>query len=520
MNKEKLLVLVPSPSAKHFLGLASNLGDHKYYPTRTGHVNQGERNIVFSAPDDYFIMKEVQDTHNPDGNEVDSKLILPVVEDILQHATINAAIDTNTYQSVVAHDKGQGKSQEISTDVMMLFKCKDGVDRHSIALSLFRQVGNYHWDAKLTLILAAFALNYGDFWLQACCYASIDEAKVVALLRRIPSSTTFSTHSKPNFDALNKDIQSFLELNKCIIQFKDLTSMHVSFEVLDRALSKVPTAVYWNVRGMVDCVAQIASFTKRHWHLKLSTEIESPELSSSVYKISHLLEFFKNQLEECHRIKGERKEMEFRNSFTQLYDTIHIDNMKILKILLNSRDNPLPLFDGSTKKKVSLEVLRKRNVLLLISRLDLSPDELSILEQIYSESRFQGSRMDALYNLVWVPIVDPYIDYTDAMHTQFEDMKNSMPWYSVSHPSNIDRAVKKSIGDRWHFRNKPIVVVIDPQGRELSPNALHMMWIWGSTAFPFTISREEALWRDETWRLELLVDGMDPTILNWVSSPI
>ncbi|MFS7956341.1 putative sieve element occlusion [Helianthus anomalus] len=44
-----------------------------------------------------------------------------------------------------------------------------------------------------------------------------------------------------------------------------------------------------------------------------------------------------------------------------------------------------------------------------------------------------------------------------------------------------------------------------------------MMWIWGSTAFPFTTAREEALWRDETWRLELLVSGMDPTILNWVS---
>ncbi|KAI7741937.1 hypothetical protein M8C21_024316 [Ambrosia artemisiifolia] len=43
-----------------------------------------------------------------------------------------------------------------------------------------------------------------------------------------------------------------------------------------------------------------------------------------------------------------------------------------------------------------------------------------------------------------------------------------------------------------------------------------MMWIWGSIAFPFTIAREEALWKDETWRLELLVSGMDPTILNWV----
>ncbi|KAI3793913.1 hypothetical protein L1987_36536 [Smallanthus sonchifolius] len=131
------------------------------------------------------------------------------------------------------------------------------------------------------------------------------------------------------------------------------------------------------------------------------------------------------------------------------------------------------------------------------------------------ESRVQGPRMDALYEVVWVPIVDPNIEYTDAMDIQFEDMKKTMPWYLVYHPSNIDRVLKKFIGDRWHFRRKPIVVVLDPQGRELNPNAIHMMWVWGSTAFPFTTAREEALWRMETWRLELLVSDMDPTIFNW-----
>lgn len=102
------------------------------------------------------------------------------------------------------------------------------------------------------------------------------------------------------------------------------------------------------------------------------------------------------------------------------------------------------------------------------------------------------------------------------MDMKFEEMRNKMPWYSVYHPSIIDTTVVGSIGDRWHFRNKPILGVLDPQGRELSPNAIHMMWIWGSNAFPFTSNKEELLWRDETWRLELLVSGMDPTILNWV----
>ncbi|KAJ0905722.1 putative sieve element occlusion [Helianthus annuus] len=500
-------------------------------------LNRGESNSIFSASDDNVIMKQVLDTHLPDGTEVDVKPLVNIVEEILKHATIKATIDVDASTSMVAHTDHVGKMEDRShqTDTVamlhllshtidklaceMAFKCLTGGDGHSIALGLFHDVANYHWDAKLALILAAFALNYGEFWLLAQIYSSNQLAKSMAVLRQVPMIMEHSAPLKPKFDALNKLIHSIIELTRCILQFKELPSMYVTTEVpaMARALSKVPTAVYWNVRGIIACAAQITSLTSMgHEYGISSSEMQSWELTSLVHKIDHLIEFLKKQLEECHRLIGERKEMDFRNSFSQMFDTVHIDNMKILKIILNYRDDPLPLFDGVTKQRVNLEVLRKRNVLLLISGLDMSNDELSILEQIYSESRIQGSRMDTLYDLVWVPIVDPDVEYTEAMHRRFEEMRSTMPWYSVNHPSNIDRAVKKSIGDRWHFRNKPILVVLDPQGRELSPNALHMMWIWGSVAFPFTIAREEALWRDETWRLELLVSSMDPTILDWV----
>jgi len=92
-----------------------------------------------------------------------------------------------------------------------------------------------------------------------------------------------------------------------------------------------------------------------------------------------------------------------------------------------------------------------------------------------------------------------------------------MPWLTVYHPSLIEKAVIRFIKEVWHFRNKPILVVLDPQGKVVCTNALHMMCIWRSNAFPFTRSREESLWRKETWRLELLVDGnIDRNISNWV----
>ncbi|KAI3722260.1 hypothetical protein L2E82_33291 [Cichorium intybus] len=506
----------------------------------TQQQNRGERNSIFSASDDNVIMKQVLDTHLPDGTDVDVKPLLDIVEDILRHATINVDSTSSTEHTDMGKLEGKMEGTKLDskphhTNALVIlnslshiidklacemsFRCLSGGDGHTTALALFHTVGNFHWDAKLVLTLAAFALNYGEFWLLAQIYSSNQLARSMAILRQVPMIMENSAPLKPRFDILNKLIHSVLELTRCIMQFKELPPMYVSSEVpaMARALNTLPTAVYWNVRGIIACAAQITSLTSMgHEYGISSSELQSWELSTLILKINHLFEFLKKQLEECHRVVGDKREMDFRNSFNQLFDTIHIDNMKILKILLNPHDEMLPLFDGATKKRVSLEVLRKRNVLLLISGLDMSRDELSILEQIYSESRIQGTRMDALYEVVWMPIVDPSIEYTEAMNRQFEEMKNNMPWYSVYHPSIIDRAVKKSIGDRWHFRSKPILVVLDPQGRELSPNAIHMMWIWGSNAFPFTSAREEALWREETWRLELLVSGMDPTILNWI----
>ena len=157
-------------------------------------------------------------------------------------------------------------------------------------------------------------------------------------------------------------------------------------------------------------------------------------------------------------------------------------------------------------------------MLLLISGLDILNDELSILEQIYNESRQHGARLDSQYELVWIPIMDHSVQWSDMVNEKFKSMQSSMPWFTVYHPSVIEKPVIRFIKEVWHFRNKPILVVLDPQGKLVCPNALHMMWIWGSNAFPFTSLREESLWREETWRLELLVNGIDPVILNWVNS--
>ncbi|CAJ1786350.1 unnamed protein product [Sphenostylis stenocarpa] len=188
----------------------------------------------------------------------------------------------------------------------------------------------------------------------------------------------------------------------------------------------------------------------------------------------------------------------------------HSRNQKIAKDYIQS------LYDGVLKKRVSLEPLRWKNVLLLFSGLEISTNELAIVEQIYNETKAREPATEgSKHELVWIPIVDTYSKSIEPKLKQFGNVRESMPWYSVYHPSLIVNQVISFIQREWKYKTKPILVVLDPLGRVSSSNAFHMTWIWGSNiAYPFTNSREQALWQEENWRLELLVNGDE--ISNWI----
>jgi hypothetical protein len=112
--------------------------------------------------------------------------------------------------------------------------------------------------------------------------------------------------------------------------------------------------------------------------------------------------------------------------------------------------------------------------------------------------------------------MDRSTPWNETKKKQYEDFQSSMPWYSVYQPSLLDVAVIRYIKEVWHFNKKALLVVLDPQGKVVNPNAIHMMWIWGSLAFPFTSLREEGLWKEETWKIDLLADNIDPALSSWV----
>ncbi|CAL1358233.1 unnamed protein product [Linum trigynum] len=489
---------------------------------------KGDRGGMLSMSDDSVMMKQVQATHAPDGREVDVAPLLHLVEDILNHATLQVEPPLLASQ---AHAEMEEKNHQISYSIVLdalsyvidrisceiAYKALGGADAHGTTMTILETLTSFQWDAKLVMTLAAFALHYGEFWLLAQIYSSNQLAKSMAILKQLPTILEHSGPLKPRFDALNKLIKAILEVTRGVVKFKELPPSYISQDVpaLSAAMAHVPAAVYWTVRAIVACANQITLLTTMGHEYALTTT-ESWELSTLEHKLTNIHEHMRKELATCHQHIDEKRSLEEYKMLVDLFEMIHIDNMKVLKSLIYSKDDMQPLVDGSTKRRVSIEVLRRKNVLLLISDLNISNDELAILEQIYNESRLHATRLDSQYEVVWIPLVDPSIQWTDAMQTKFDSLQSTMPWYTVHHPSLIRKAVVRFVREQWHFRNKPILVVLDPQGKVVSPNAIHMMWIWGSNAFPFTSRREEDLWNTEAWKLELLVDGIDPMILNWI----
>ncbi|CAK7328181.1 unnamed protein product [Dovyalis caffra] len=494
---------------------------------------RGDR-LMFSSFDDNALVKQIQETHNPDGLEYDVKPLLHVVENIFNSsngslpaiaAPVTAAkshteetLEDETYQNKLA-----GLPLELSYAIERIareiaWKCSVGGDSHAISLSILDEFSNYSWDDKLAIALAAFALNYGEFWLIAQSYSSNQLAKSVSILKQFPDVFGRSSMLKLRLDAVRNLIKAMLDIAKCIVEFKGLSSQYNTADVtaFSTAMDHIPIAVYWTIRSIVACTFQITSlFEMGHEHI--ATTEASWELSSLAHKLSNLQGLLMAQLTVCYKHVDEMKFMESYQKLLRLFEIAHPDNMRVLKALLCSNDDQQPIVEGATKRRVNIDILRRKYVLLLISDLDILQEELAILEHIYNEHRKNRTWEESQYEVVWLPILRPGTLWTESTEKQFKNLQALMPWHTVYNPSVIDGAVIKFIKEVCHFETKHILVALDPQGKIACPNALPMMCIWGIKAFPFTTTREEALWKEESWRVELLVDGIDQTVLDWLS---
>ncbi|XP_016719771.2 protein SIEVE ELEMENT OCCLUSION B [Gossypium hirsutum] len=459
--------------------------------------------------------ERIRSTHAPDGRVVDVTQVLQVTRNVLRHIipninlSMNGHIDASDDQTnLSAVDGALDALHKICCELSC--KCSRGGDAHATTMAIFNMLSSYSWGAKVVLTLAAFAVNFGEFWLIAQLCTSNPLAKSVALLKQ-PDISEHSQTLKSHFDALSKLINAMFDVTKCIVE---LTQLHSSKYIsigeppLSTAMAHIHTATYWIIASVVACTGQITGLIGMRHVFPIPT-LEAWELSSLAHKVSSIHEHLQSGLRLCYERIDEKKLMEAFEHFKRTIETPQVDNLKILQNIFGKEENLL----NPDRAEVCINVLRRKHVLLLISDLYISQEEIRVLEDVYKERVSSGLN----YEIIWLPIVDRTTWNDDYDQEKFSKLQSIMSWYTVSQHVAIEPAVIKYIRGEWGFVKKPIAVTLSPQGKVLCPNALNMMWIWGNSAFPFSSEKEESFWKATPWTLDLLVGRLEPNLPTWVS---
>ncbi|CAL5349788.1 unnamed protein product [Camellia sinensis] len=355
------------------------------------HQARGDRHI-FATSDEDAMMKQIQTTHVPDGREVDVKPLIYIIEDIMHRATppipglglplVSAQLDT--LEDVRTLQDGFSDMLELLTYPINRISCEPCSEAYTITLAIFDIPSSYSWEAKVAIALASFAVNYSEFGLVAQLYPSNPLAKCVAFLKHLPDMLKRTDSLKPKFESLINLIKAMLDVTKCIIEFKELPSQYITPDMSKMvfAIAYTPTAVYWTIRSIVAYASEIMN----------------------LIGMGH---------------KDKEGYFDSFHTLARLLETVHIDNTKILKALICAKEDQLPLIDV-----VHIDVLRKKNVLLLISNVDLFYEEHFFLHQLYIEA--QQHPKENQYEVVWIPVMKETIPWDEVHQNKFKHIQASI----------------------------------------------------------------------------------------------
>ncbi|KAJ1392850.1 Sieve element occlusion, N-terminal [Sesbania bispinosa] len=468
--------------------------------------------------DDILIKKLLLTHDDPDGRRLDSEAMLHAVGNIMFHAS-TIVVHFTPFMHAVASNIYSASFQKndvteietlgccepvgciISKICKILCKCCGEGDINSRIMSLFDLIGKYSWDAKAVLVLAAFAARYGEF----CQFIQLYPANTLAaLIWRFKQMPCNLRSLKPQIKALSLLVKTMMDVAMCIIKFESLPLQHVELgnDIYLVTKSLVYEAVYWITRSSLACFSQVMDFTsKKHeqvHHSQRTGGCVSPRNRSLFSLIRVLI-------------------MEERNLHDRLLNLVHeehIDNQKVLNLLFPSK-NYLPLKHCSTQVKLGVSELNNKVVLLLISNPQLlTMEQLFLLVHQTCDHPF-NERLKDSYKIVWVPL--PSSDtWTDAEESSFNFLSDFLPWYAIQKPRLLSPAVVKYIREQWNYKDDPIMVTLDSNGKVTNFNALDMIKIWGAQAYPFSASKEAELWENQNLTMQLLLVDINPLLAYWV----
>ncbi|KAL0327311.1 UNVERIFIED_CONTAM: E3 ubiquitin-protein ligase RGLG1 [Sesamum angustifolium] len=494
-----------------------------------------------------FLTREILLTHNPDDRQLDSDMLLQLVESTFCSATENViglqsgacfhefcnrvfaakldVIRTGNIDLVGSEEPISLTISKISNE--MLSGCFEGENLHRKTLILLEMLSHYRWDAKVVLALASLACSFGLFQLILQLQSDNALAGSLAMIKRVPRA---SSMLNPEFKALNLLVNTMVKLTKVIISFEGMSMQHelVDDKSMDVTKPNIYMATYWILRSILLCSSQIADLRnlrleKVHWNCcsvlvrcinclfrySDKTVVAAWGLHSVGNKLSSLCIDLGEHVAKCQQ----QIETRFYDKLLQMFKEKHVDNQEVLSTLFPLQSE-YP-FKNSSSAECGIFELKNKVVVLLISKPELIlVDELFFLVQQTSDHP-QRNKFECSYEILWVPIPSSR-EWSLADKINFEFFSDRLPWFSIRRPWSLNSTVVSYIRQEWNFNDDPIMVVLNENGMVTNLNAMDMVWIWGPKAFPFSNSREKELWEQENCMLDLIINGISPSLTQWV----
>ncbi|XP_039155047.1 protein SIEVE ELEMENT OCCLUSION B-like isoform X3 [Eucalyptus grandis] len=344
---------------------------------------------------------------------------------------------------------------------------------------IFQKLSSCRWTTQVLVVLAAFALHYGNFWYISEAPCDGINAMSTCLLKGL-SSLKKNLISDENKKAINRVVRDLLELTTSLDGLVKLLDQHREEHVpeLAKAFLAIPFRSCQTIIAILaagNCFARLIHVDNLRF---AGSELEKLESIVSERKSAVLME-----VDAC---KEKIRSMEEYQEYVEKVKRTR-DIADFLKSLLDEKDSSQDPITGPDNKRVKFESFRGKRVLLIISDLKIYSDDIEILKSIHDKIKLSRTETETLYELVWIPIVDARPDHSEAPPNLF---KFKMPWAVKVDPRRMNVLAPTYIKKEWGFWQETMVVVLDSLGRVENPDAMPMLRILQT--FPFPSRRTES----------------------------
>ncbi|KAK7278465.1 hypothetical protein RJT34_23494 [Clitoria ternatea] len=433
---------------------------------------------------DYQILHKVYLTHVNDDKPCNKDTLFKLVSNTLSSpAQISPTAPLNVQS--LGSAAFQPEFPELKRIACQMISTRGSPEcAHQTTILILQQLRSFSWDAKALVTLAAFSLEYGEFWR----------------LHRIPTSDQFGTSLKVLNQVPSRKVPNDItDLVEFLVQvFRDImewgTWAAIGYETeevhsLSDAMQEIPLVVYWTVASIVASIGNLVG-TSEH------------KLSDFKKRLSEIGEKLKIHLVKCRvqieKIDDYRRRIKASKNIKDVVD--------LLKILIHGNGAEIPqLYEGSVLNKTGVEVFKQKHVMLFISGLDSIGDEILLLNSIYN--RLEKNATEDIkgfkkgdFKMLWIPVVD---NWNPLQKERFKTLKKDIKWHVLEYFSTLPGIgiLKEKFN---YYDSKPIVPVINPQGEIINEDAMEVLFQWGIDAFPFRKSDGDDLSRKWKWFWSLM----------------